>query len=246
MARLTTKSSYVEGVEWQLKYFIGKYGDDGKDEINTLCPAHTLTMDLDVGKKFSYCGCEVTESGALAIVFAEEALGSNIDYAASEEHLTKALNAASAASLPMSYVARKSIREEYTKQIGPIQAKINEQLGKEIALKPEFEAAFEKLKAAKDADESWEVNLGMYIKGYFEALASWLEYNKAKDDEMIGEGVNEAMASGNVFFRIVDEGVVKSGYNEVVVEGEALYLQTVPKNFGVNIGQVADKLMDLL
>ncbi|OAQ60532.1 hypothetical protein VFPPC_06664 [Pochonia chlamydosporia 170] len=239
-------NAYVEGVEWQLKSFVSKYGDDGKNELNTLAHAHVLTMDLDVNKKFSYCGCEVSESGALVILFNEDALGSNIDYATSEEHLTKALNAASAPSLSMSYVARKSIREEYTKQIDPIQAKINEQLGKEITLKPEFEAAYEKLKAAKDADESWEVNLGMYIKGYFEALASWLEYNKAKEDEMIREGVNEAVASGNVFFRVVDEGVIKSGYNEVVVEGDALYLQTAPKNFGVNLGQVTDKLMDLL
>jgi hypothetical protein len=230
-------------VEWQLKSFVSKYGDDGKNEINTLCPAHTLTMDLDVGKKFSYCGCEVSDAGALVIIFAEDALGSNIDYAASDENLTKALNAASAASLAMSYVARKSIREEYTKEIGPIQARINEQLGKEITLKPDFEAAFEKLKGAKDADDSWEVNLGMYIRGYFDAFASWLEYNKVKDDEMVREGVNEAAASGSVVFRIAD-GV--SGYNEAVVEGETLYLQTAPKNFGVNIGQVADKLMDQL
>ncbi|KAK9442302.1 hypothetical protein VB005_03361 [Metarhizium brunneum] len=239
-------AAYVEGVEWQLKDFVSKYGDAGKTEINTLVPAHVLTMDLDVDGKFTYCGCEVSESGGLVILFGPDALGTNIDSAASEENLTKALNAASAPGLPMSYVARRSIRDEYDAQIVPIQARINEQLGREITLRPGFEEAFEKLKAAADADDHWEVNLGMYVREYFDALASWLEYNKAKDDEMVREGVNEAAERGEVLFRVVDDGVVKSGYNETVVEGGALYLQTVPGNFGTNIGQVADTLMDQL
>lgn len=199
-------------------------------------------MDVDLNKKFTYCGCEVSESGQLVILFSPDNLGSNIDHAVNEEHLTKALNEAPSKE-PLSYVARKGIREEYNKEIEAIQKRINEQLGKEITLKPEFETAFEKLKGAKDADESWEVNLGMYIRSYFDGLASWLEYNKVKDDEMVQEGVNEAAESGTVAFRVVDS---VSGYNEVAVEGGVLYLQTVPKNFGVNIGQVADKLMDLL
>ncbi|KID74367.1 hypothetical protein MBR_06466, partial [Metarhizium brunneum ARSEF 3297] len=239
-------AAYVEGVEWQLKDFVSKYGDAGKTEINTLVPAHVLTMDLDVDGKFTYCGCEVSESGGLVILFGPDALGTNIDSAASEENLTKALNAASAPGLPMSYVARRSVRDEYDAQIAPIQARINEQLGREVTLKPGFEEAFEKLKAAADADDHWEVNLGMYVREYFDALASWLEYNKAKDDEMVREGVNEAAERGEVLFRVVDDGVVKSGYNETVVEGGALYLQTVPGNFGTNIGQVVDTLMDQL
>ncbi|KAF5139074.1 hypothetical protein E5D57_002863 [Metarhizium anisopliae] len=244
--RTNEGTRYVEGVEWQLKDFVSKYGDAGKTEINTLVPAHVLTMDLDVDGKFTYCGCEVSESGGLVILFGPDALGTNIDSAASEENLTKALNAASAPGLPMSYVARRSVRDEYDAQIVPIQARINEQLGREITLRPGFEEAFEKLKAAADADDHWEVNLGMYVREYFDALASWLEYNKAKDDEMVREGVNEAAERGEVLFRVVDDGVVKSGYNETVVEGGALYLQTVPGNFGTNIGQVADTLMDQL
>ncbi|EXU96894.1 hypothetical protein X797_009977 [Metarhizium robertsii] len=244
--RTNKHTRYVEGVEWQLKDFVSKYGDAGKTEINTLVPAHVLTMDLDVDGKFTYCGCEVSESGGLVILFGPDALGTNIDSAASEENLTKALNAASAPGLPMSYVARRSVRDEYDAQIVPIQARINEQLGREITLRPGFEEAFEKLKAAADADNNWEVNLGMYVREYFDALASWLEYNKAKDDEMVREGVNEAAERGEVLFRVVDDGVVKSGYNETVVEGGALYLQTVPGNFGTNIGQVADTLMDQL
>ncbi|KAK2590944.1 hypothetical protein QQS21_011363 [Conoideocrella luteorostrata] len=238
-------TAYIEGVEWQLRSFVDKYGDDGKHELNTLAHAHIITMDIDTNKKVSYCGCEVSPTGQLVIIFNEDNLGCNIDHAANEENLTKALNDASSPSLTMSYVARKGIREDYDKEIGPIQKRLNEQLGKEITLKPEFESNFEKLKAAKDADPDWETNLGMYIFKYFDGLVWWMENNKVKDDDMVQEGLNEAASSGTVAFRIVD-ALKDGGYNESLIEGDVLYLQTVPKNFGVNIHQVADKLMDQL
>lgn len=238
-------NAYIEGAEWQLKYFVERNGDAGKNEINALAHAHQITMDVDINGKVSYCGSEISPTGQLVIIFKPDALGSNVNYALDEEHITKALNAASAPTLKMSYVARKGIRDDYEKDIATIQKKINEQLGKEITLRPDFEANFATLKAAKDVDESWERNLGSFTLKYFEALLSWMEYNKVKEDDMVQEGVNEALASGTVAVRVVDE-LKNGGYNEAVFEGEVLYLQTQPKNWGVNIHQVAEKLMDQL
>ncbi|GJN83194.1 hypothetical protein VFPFJ_11152 [Purpureocillium lilacinum] len=238
-------AAYVSGAEYQLKYFVEKHGDEGRKELNTLCPSHVLTMDLDTEGKFSYCGCEVSSpDGKLVMLFREGNLGTNIDYALAVDTLVQALNAASAPSLPMSFVARASIREAYDPEIAKTRAKIDGALGRETALEPNFEANFAKLTAAGVTD--WQHNLGYFTQSYLDAFGDWLVSNKAAEDEMVREGVNEAVEKAKVVFRIVDEGSMKSTYNECVIEDGVLYLQTVPQYFGTNISYVAEKLMDLL
>lgn len=225
-----------------------KYQDDGKQELNTICSAHVITMDFDVDKKVSYCGCEVSSSGQLVILFAEGCLGTNIDDALSTENLTQALNQAPAPpSLPMSFIARTSIRTQYDAEIAETQAKIKSQLQRDVTLDAGFEAVFAKMKASGLSDDDrWQENLGSFVKAYFDAFASWLQSQRVEEDELLREGVNEAVERGRVAFRVVDEGNMAETYNEAVVEDGVLYLQTVPQYFGTNIDYVAEKLMDKL
>ncbi|KAH8670093.1 hypothetical protein BGZ61DRAFT_537650 [Ilyonectria robusta] len=237
-------ASYISGAEWQLKYFISSAGDIVKDEINTLAHAHVITMDFDEEKLFSYCGSKITPTGELAIIFAAGNLGTNIDHAMEKSNLTKALNAADQAGKPMSHSARLAIVEDYDSKIGPVQEKLNKILGKEIPLVPNFEAVYEKLAASSDVRDDYATNLGSFVRGYFEGLNDYLTYQKFDSDDMLQEGLVETLEGNAVHFRIVDK--MSKSYNEAVIEDGILYLQTNSANFGTNIHQIADGLVDLL
>lgn len=221
---------YIEGVLYQLKYFISKHGDEGKTELNTIASARTITMDLDEEKKFSYCGCKVSSTGELVILFREGCLGTNIDYACSAENLEAALNEAPSAAVasrrPMSFVARAAIRSDWDPEVEAIKSKLKQILKKDIAVEPQFEQVFDKLSAAKDAPDVWEKNLGMYLKMYYEDLVRYLEYQKFGEDDMLQEGFNDGIDKATIVFRIVDKGQLKhSTYNECVIEDGTLFLQ---------------------
>ncbi|KAF9765446.1 hypothetical protein IL306_002271, partial [Fusarium sp. DS 682] len=214
---------YVEGVEDQLKYFIGQNGNEAKDEINEICSAHVLTMDFDEKNTVSYCGVKVGSEGELVILFTKGNLGTNINHAADTNNLTKALNQAPSTIRPMSYVARASIRSDYDPSIKEVQEKLNQILGQEIAIVPNFEANFEKLKAKASADSGWEQSFGRAHFSYFEGLVDQLKYDKFGEDDMLQEGLLEVMDKHAVHFRVVDE--TKRSYNETVYEDGILYLQ---------------------
>ncbi|CAM1509909.1 Fc.00g002440.m01.CDS01 [Cosmosporella sp. VM-42] len=235
---------YISGAESSLKSFIEAFGDDAKAEINNIATAHTITMDFDEAGKFYYCGVEVSPAGELVILFSKGNLGTNIDQALSRDNLAKALNEAPIRNGSLSYSTRTGIRKEYTGQIAPVQQKLNKILGKEIPLDPNFEAVFEKLKAGPHSPNEWEDRVGEYIRLYFQALNEYLEREKFGEDEMLQEGLTEAIENNTIRFRIVDKTV--GYYNEAIIEDGVLYLQTTPSNFGTNISQIADKIMDLL
>ena len=194
-------------------------------------------------KKFSYCGCVVSD-GKLAILFREGRLAVNINDAASEQHIVRALNEAPS-SLPMNYESRRSVRG-YETDVAPVKSKLNEQLGRTVELKVDFEALYAALSSSKDVPDMWQANLASFVKMYFDSLADAFDYQKVKDDEMVREAVNEAAEKGVVVFRFVEQGQMKESYNEAVFDEGVLYLQTVPKYFGTNIHQVAQKITDQL
>ncbi|OAQ64907.1 hypothetical protein VFPPC_06097 [Pochonia chlamydosporia 170] len=234
---------YVNGAHSCLGTFFYYFGEGGKQEINTLCSAHVLTMDVDLNSKVEGNGCEVSPSGQLVLLFNPDYLNSNIENCLERNKLEKALNEAQS-SLPMNFKARSSIANEYEKGIGKIQSIINEQLGKKITIDPGFEDAFVKLKAGasrRDFDE----NLGPWILLYFQGFAEWLERNNVKGDDMVQEGLNDVMGEAKVAFRVVEK-MKGDSYNEAIPEGGVLYLQTDAKNYGSNVENAAERLMDLL
>ncbi|EAQ92975.1 hypothetical protein CHGG_01210 [Chaetomium globosum CBS 148.51] len=245
--------AYVEGAIYQLKYQSSKHGDEYKTEINTICSAHLLTLDLEETSpaRFSYGGCDVHD-GQLRILFVEGSLGTNIDDCLSEDKLTAALNAAPS-DAPLSFVARTSIRADYDPKIGEVREQIATLLGQraeDVKLNANFDANFAALDAARKAGDSsvredWEGNLGSFTLQYFEGLAYQMKDIKVGEDEMVQEGVLEAVSSNEYAFRVVDK-LKNETYCEVEIEEGVLYLQCTPGYFGTNVNDAAAKLMDKL
>jgi len=240
-------ANYIGDATSQLESYVSNFGDDAKDEINRAFSAHSIIMDIDVDKKYTYCGVTASPTGQLVILFGEGYLGTNISDALQREHLTKALNEVSASKGGLSYIARTGISTEYDARIQPTQKKVNELLQTPMVLEPGFDEAYAKLAAASDKVSSgWEGNLGSFVKLYMEAFAGALRDQKFGEDEMIREEFVERVDKARVVFRIVDDGAMKEPYNECVLENGVLYLQTTPSYFGVNIDNIANKLVNLL
>lgn len=206
-------------------------------------------MDLEetTPPRFSYGGCDVLD-GKLRILFVEQNLGTNLDYACQEDVLLKALNAAPS-DAPLSFTVRNGIRTDYDPKIAEVRAQIATLLGKtpdDITLNPNFDATFAKLSAANKKDDTdWQRNLADFTARYFDALAYQMKYIKVGEDEMVQEGVLEAVSTNEYAFRIVDT-LKYDSYCECDIEDGVLYLQCTAANFGTNIDNVAQKLMDRL
>ncbi|KAK5999035.1 hypothetical protein PT974_01422 [Cladobotryum mycophilum] len=263
--------NYIEGALYHIKHLIDRQGDQVLEEINAICFDHSITIDLDVEGSFPYCGCSVSSSGQLVILFAEGQFGTLTLDALELEKLEAALNSAPTPSrIPMSYYARISISKDYQATIEDVRKRLDEILQTEMRLEPCFEETFAKLKADPDSPSGWERNLGSFVKMYMEALTKTLQYLHFGEDDMLREGFVEAVSKATVVFRIVDEGQMRhQSYNECALEDGVLYLQvrfsranftlamclsqgltdglqTAPKYFGTNMDNVADGLMDLL
>ncbi|KAI1188562.1 hypothetical protein F5B17DRAFT_262480 [Nemania serpens] len=243
---------YFNNAVSRLEEFENKYGEDGVKELNTICPAHVLTLDVDEAKRFTYCGADVVD-GKLRLLFAPDRLGTNISACLDRDVLLKALNDAPAPEgAAMSYAARTGIRTEYDPKIEAVRARVAELVARpDIKLDPNFEANFDKLLAESKVKKNglngdWQGQFGDWTLKYFEGLVSGLEWQKFEDDELLQEGFNEGVDKGEVVFRVVDALQQGSGYNECVIEGGVLYLQTTPKTWGSNISDVASKLLDKL
>ena len=204
-----------------MKNFITKHGDSGKDELNSVCPTHIIT--LIPSPKFSYCGCDV-EEGKLRLLFHPEKLGTNISHVGQEpaETLSTAPQPAGAPSL--SYTARHSIKTDYDPKIGALVEKGRKLLhNADFRFDPDFDALGAKLKEGKDVSENWESNLGSYAFKYFESFVDALEREKFGDDELLREGLEEGVSKSTVKLRLVDS--LKSGYNEVLIDDGVLLVQ---------------------
>ncbi|WYZ34295.1 hypothetical protein EsH8_I_000571 [Colletotrichum jinshuiense] len=250
-------AQYVSSAISNLKSFASEYGDDGKTELNSICHARSLILDLDdrpdKNARVTYCGVLVKD-GKLALVFAENNLGTNADYALDARGLLKALNDAPPApgsDAAMSYAARTSIRQEYDPKIEETREKLAGMLEKpDVVLVPNFEANFAKIRQAQGKKGSsirddWEGNLGDWTRKYFEGLVYQMTYQKFGDDDLLREGFNEAVEKGEIHFRIVDK-MAYGTYGEVVLEDGVVYVQTQAHNFGTNVDYAAEKILDQL
>lgn len=243
-------ASYVGDAIESLKHWFEYRSEADKSELLEACTARTLTMDLDVDEKFSYCGCKIDDEGKLVIVFGENYLGTNISDALTDEKLDQAVNEAPALSeKPIGYFpARRDIRGQYEPEVGGVQDGLRELLGDaELTFVPNFESNFAKIRAAEEGgrDREWkEGNLGNFTLQYFKAFVEYLKSNSFGSDDMLKEGLLEVMEKKEVHFRLVDE--TKKSYNETVVEDGIVYLQCKPSYFGTNIDQIAEGLIDIL
>lgn len=254
---------YVSSAVSGIKYYVEKYGDIAKTEINKAAPAHVITMDFDDHSKVSYCGVTITPTGQLAMIFKDGNLGSNISHVTNEEQLNRALNN-DVADEGLAWQTRLNIAEYFTPKVAGLNKKLSELLKKEYTFDPSFEANYAKLKEAKNGD--FKENLGYITHSYYEGLIDHLSYKKFGSDDMLQEAFNEAAEEGKVVFRVVDNGKTKKSYGDAIFDGGVLYLQvcqshvnlvrvtlllirhskTTPEYYGSNTGQAAEKLEDEL
>ncbi|KAK6952640.1 hypothetical protein Daesc_004930 [Daldinia eschscholtzii] len=232
-------AEYINGAIYRLKEFKDHAGENGLKELNTICHAHILTIDLDDANRFPYCGVDVHE-GKLRILFAPGKLGANIDSALDRDVLLKALNEAPAPASEnapaLSFAARSSISKDYEPKAEQIRAQIADILMKpDIKLSPNFEDTFAKLQKACEENKAdfrsdWEGLLGEFTRLYWEGLANQLKYQKFNEDELLREGFHEAVEKGEIAFRIVD----------------TLKYSSYSKTWGANIDDAAQGLVDRL
>ncbi|KAH8656087.1 hypothetical protein BGZ60DRAFT_385182 [Tricladium varicosporioides] len=236
-------NAYFEAFEWSLKSFIENHGETGKNELNSVCTAHIIT--LLPSTKFSYCGAEVVD-GKLCLVFHPNSLGSNISHVAQDlpTALSTAPQPAGASSL--SYVARHSIETDYDTQIQEMLTKARTVLQNEKwAFTPDFEQLGDKLKnGGKDVRDDWQTNLGSFAKSYFESFVDALAREKFEEDDLLREGLEEGVPNLVVRLRLVDK--LESGYNRLVLDSGDLVIETTPNNWGTNIHYACEKLVDIL
>lgn len=228
--RLTRiKNRYVDGAIFNLKGFKTHAGDQGVADLNKICSAHVLTMDLDEDNKTKYNGC-VVKDGKLVMLFNEKQLGMAVRDALAP--LQQALNDASreGGDAQVSFAATAGIRKNYDEKIEPRRAALGKILGKpDIKFTPNFEDTFAKLaeeikKPKTGLVKNWEAQLGRFTWGYFDTLVTHMDRSKFGTDEMLQEGFNDSVDKGEIAFRIVDT-LKYQKYCECVIEGGVLYLQ---------------------
>ncbi|KAF2179115.1 hypothetical protein K469DRAFT_674816 [Zopfia rhizophila CBS 207.26] len=239
-------SSYVSGAIDNIKSFIDEHHDLGKDEINTVCAAHTLTFEFDESGKIHYSGCDI-HNGRLRMLFQEKYLGYNVHYAL--QKLEDALSAATP-DAALSYTARHSIAEYWDAKLPELKEMIVKQLNNPaIKIDPNWEEVYAALKASKSVQENWpewEKTLGRVMMTYFnDGFAYQLHCNKFESDDMLQEGFAEAVHKGEVKFRVVKK-LIKDSYCEPVVEDGVLYLQTIPEEWTTNCYYIASNIVDVL
>ncbi|KAI1370982.1 hypothetical protein F4677DRAFT_436794 [Hypoxylon crocopeplum] len=249
-------AAYINGAIYRLKEYADNAGEDGVKELNTICYAHLMTIDLDEAKRFSYCGADIHE-GKLRILFAPGHLGTNVDYALDREVLLKALNDAppppegDSTASPLSFAARSNIRKEYEPRAEEIRAQIAQILDKpNIKLNPNFDDTFARLKGEIQEKKTelradWDTALGSFTRQYWEGLVNQLKYQKFDEDDLLREGFHEAVDKGEITFRIVEK-LKYDSYCECEVEEGVLYLQCTSKYWGTNIDNAAQGLLDRL
>ncbi|KAK7992054.1 hypothetical protein PG996_012931 [Apiospora saccharicola] len=248
-------AAYFKGAIWQLKSYESTYGESGLKELNDICHAHVLTMDVDEAKRFTYGGVDVDERGALRLLFAPDNLGCNIDYCMERDTLQKALNNAPAAPGAseggISFATRTGIRQDYDPKIEAIRSKVAELLAwPEIKLNPNWEQVFAALKAESQVKktelrEDWQAYMGAMAISYFDGLQSQIQWQKFEDDDLLQEGFRDVVTSGEIKFRIVEK-LKEDSYSECEIEDGVLYLQSTAKTWGTNTSYTAQKLVDKL
>lgn len=160
----TVISWYMEPFIKNTKKFLEKYGDDGKEELNTIVSSHSIAFGPQDSTKFSYGGL-VIENDVLRIVYnAPKSFASNVDEvtAGLAEALKKA-SLASGSGSAYDIVARNGVKEKYDPNIEDVRKKIETLTGATgIVLNPNFEKNAEAL--SKDSKVSHSpISLGSHL-----------------------------------------------------------------------------------
>ncbi|KAG6854500.1 hypothetical protein C0991_006102 [Blastosporella zonata] len=209
---------YVEGFISALKWYLDKFGDEGKVHFNDAVTKSELTVNVnELGDKGDTISADVKD-GVFRILFHQDKLGYNQNNL--NEFLLKAIESVPRAGF--SIVAKTSIEEHFKSEIDEVQAEIGEILAmRDVVLDPNFEENYAALSVKPD--QKWHVNFGLVTLAYFKnGLKSQLINQKFKGDDMLQEGLAELLSSKTFKVRVVK--TTKTTI-ETVLENGVVYFQ---------------------
>ncbi|KAG6915223.1 hypothetical protein DXG01_012642 [Tephrocybe rancida] len=242
IADLHLFTSYVEGFIEALKWYIEKFGDEGKTHFNEAVTQSELTLNAnELGDKAETIDADVKD-GVFRILFNHTKLGYNQSYL--RDYLLKAVESVPRAGF--SIVAKNSIEEHYNSEIEDVTTEIGEILAiPDVVLDPNFEANYEAL-GAVNKDTDWHQNFGKATFAYFnDGLKYQLERQGFKGDEMLQEGFAEVVTSKTFQIRIVKK-TKNDATLETVVEDGTVYIQMTAQKWWYNVSDGGSGLIDLL
>jgi hypothetical protein len=137
------------GMVMQLEAYLQLSGNDGRIELNNVCPNHSITLEAaNIDREVS---CDVKD-GNLRILFREKLLGTNV-HSDAVWTIGEAINAApqQAGSSPrMSFTARLSVKQKYDAEIEGVRLRVAAILRvPSIKFSANFEQIFKELKSVK-------------------------------------------------------------------------------------------------
>jgi hypothetical protein len=211
----------------QLGAYLLLYGDDGKTQLNIVCPKHSITLEAaNIDRDIS---CDIKD-GVFRILFREKWLGVNTA-TASVYNIADAVNAA---PLPvgygsgMSFTAKQSVKQKYDPEIEAVRSRVAGILQVPyIKLTPNFDQIFEEIKEVQRVRHTtsyWEEQLGRAGLSYFKDAFLTLLSSKFANDEYLCEAFREAVFENEVRLRIVNK-LVRRDLFEAVIEDGVLYIQ---------------------
>jgi len=237
-----------------MENYVKKYGDDGKNELNSLAASHEVTLVEDTTGKTIYAGCGIS-GGQLRVLFKNPYLGSNIEKACAD--LAEAVQTAErpagadgngSGATQMSFHARNSIKDAYDPAIEALISRARTLLVlPSLTLNPNFESNFGALHAAgKGAPRDWEKNFGRQTIAYFDGFVKNVEQQGFGKDDMLQEGFAEAVTTNEVALRVVSKTKKPGAYIETVIEDGKCYIQSTAEYWSSNMNHAGSKLIDLL
>ncbi|KAG6889160.1 hypothetical protein C0995_003338 [Termitomyces sp. Mi166 len=235
--------AYVEGFIDALKWYLDKFGDEGKIHFNEAVTQSELSLNAnELGDKAETISADIKD-GVFRILFNHTKLGYNQDQL--REHLLKAVENVPRAGF--SIVAKNSIEKYFNSEVEDLTTAIGEILAlPDVVLDPNFEANYEALSAHNKTDTDWHRNFGKATLSYFsDGLKYQLERQGFKGDEMLQEGLKELLTTKTFQVRVVNK-TKNNATIETVLENGTVCIQMTAEKWWYNSSDAGSGLIDLL
>ncbi|KAG6815549.1 hypothetical protein H0H87_000632 [Tephrocybe sp. NHM501043] len=218
---LSIYDSYVKGFVDALKWYIEKYGDEGKTHFNEAVTQSELTVTVnELGDKASRVWGSALELVKLNV------RNSIHNQSYINDYLLKAIENVPRAGF--SIVAKFSIEEYYNAEIEKLTTEIGEILAiPDVVLDPNFEA-----KSPSSISGNTLTHHQLNSQGF-------------KGDDMLQEGLAEIVNSKTFQIRIVKK-TKNDATIETVVENGTVYIQMTAQKWRYNVSEAGAGLIELL
>ncbi|KAG6828264.1 hypothetical protein H0H92_008607 [Tricholoma furcatifolium] len=209
---------YVEGFISAIKWYLDKFGDEGKNYFNEAVVKAELTLHVnELGDKGETISADIKD-GTFRILFNHERLGYNTNNL--NDFLLRAVESVPRAGF--SIQAKTSVEEHFNSEIGELTTEIGEIIAMpDVILDPNFENNYAALSVKPD--QTWHKNFGLVALNYFQkGLKNQLINQGFKGDSMLQEGLGELLTSKTFKIRVLEK---TKKTVETVLEDGVIYIQ---------------------